>query len=125
VIFASNSPPQFRGADDTDLKGASVRVFGLPGMVMIACPPALTSGGAVGSLLPLRPLFQIPADQGERGGVAGTHVCHLAARDGKEKRGEPGEGAAPVSETTVADIGRGVRQAPRSNAPSLFGAIVN
>jgi hypothetical protein len=34
-----------------DLKGASVRVFGLPGMVMIACLPALTSGGAVG--LPL------------------------------------------------------------------------
>jgi hypothetical protein len=55
-----------------------VRVFGLPGMVMIACPPALTSGGAVGLPLAAPPTVQIPADQGERGSVVGLHACHLA-----------------------------------------------
>ena len=51
-----------RSIDEIDLKGASVRVFGLPGVVMIACLPALTSGGAVGLPLAAPPSFQIPAD---------------------------------------------------------------
>ncbi len=45
-----------------------MRVFALPGMVMIACPPALTSGGAVGLFLAAPPTVQIPTDQGDRGG---------------------------------------------------------
>ena len=43
-----------------------MRVFALPGMVMIACPPALTSGGAVGLPLAAPPTVQIPTDQGGR-----------------------------------------------------------
>jgi hypothetical protein len=39
---------------------------------------------------------QVPADEGERGDVAGFHHCHLAAPVRKEKRGEPGEGSRPV-----------------------------
>ena len=57
-----------------------MRVFGLPGMVMIACPPALTSGGAVGLPLAAPPSFQIPAYQGERSSVAESHACQRVRR---------------------------------------------
>jgi hypothetical protein len=53
-----------------------VRVFALPGMVMIAWPPALTSGGAPPSKSSAPPAFQIPADQDERG----CHVCDSIQR---------------------------------------------
>jgi hypothetical protein len=62
-----------------------VRVFALPGMVMIACPPALTSGGAVGLPLAAPPTVQIPVDQGERGGVARLHGCRIAEATRKPK----------------------------------------